>query len=94
MDLYLITINMMKMPGFDRTGPRGEGPRTGRNMGKCGPAPERKSSRTSNDERETGDHPPGWGFFRGLGRGPGRGAGKGRGRGHGRGGRMRMRGGW
>lgn len=25
------------MPGFDRRGPNGEGPRTGRNMGKCRP---------------------------------------------------------
>jgi len=26
-----------KMPGMDRTGPRGEGPMTGRGMGRCGP---------------------------------------------------------
>ncbi|MBW1741526.1 MAG: DUF5320 domain-containing protein [Deltaproteobacteria bacterium] len=26
------------MPGFDRTGPTGEGPRTGRGLGKCGKA--------------------------------------------------------
>lgn len=26
------------MPGFDHTGPSGQGARTGRNMGKCRPA--------------------------------------------------------
>ncbi|MFZ6031188.1 MAG: DUF5320 domain-containing protein [Chloroflexota bacterium] len=26
------------MPGFDRTGPQGAGPRTGRGMGSCNPA--------------------------------------------------------
>jgi hypothetical protein len=25
------------MPGFDRTGPEGKGPRTGRGLGKCNP---------------------------------------------------------
>ncbi|MEX0988637.1 MAG: DUF5320 domain-containing protein [Bacteroidales bacterium] len=25
------------MPGFDRTGPNGQGPRTGRGLGKCKP---------------------------------------------------------
>ncbi len=26
------------MPGFDRTGPEGKGPRSGRELGKCNPA--------------------------------------------------------
>lgn len=32
------------MPNFDRTGPNGEGPRTGRQMGRCG-GKNRSSSR-------------------------------------------------
>lgn len=54
------------MPGFNRTGPSGTGPMTGRQMGRC--------SGNSADF-------PGRGFrnfrrgFRGLGRGAGRGAG-------------------
>ena len=43
------------MPRFDRTGPEGKGPRSGRELGKCNPVPE-----DSPDER---------GFGRGFGRG-------------------------
>ncbi|MFW5730291.1 MAG: DUF5320 domain-containing protein [Desulfonatronovibrionaceae bacterium] len=67
------------MPGRDRTGPMGEGPRTGRQMGLC------KAGRQGQAENA-----PGAGFnmnrgFRGQGgRGPGRGC-RGRGiRGRGR----------
>lgn len=28
------------MPRFDKTGPQGRGPRTGRGMGKCKPKPK------------------------------------------------------
>ncbi len=54
------------MPGFDRTGPEGEGPMTGRKQGRC----------TGNAERQ---QPEGRGL--GLGRGRGRrGSGRGEGR--------------
>lgn len=49
------------MPGFDQTGPDGQGPMTGRKNGKC-----------SGNSIEVGA-----GQGRGLGRGIGRGAGKG-----------------
>ncbi|MFW5657389.1 MAG: DUF5320 domain-containing protein [Bacteroidota bacterium] len=63
------------MPGFDRTGPMGEGSRTGRVLGKC----------TGNQlsEKESNDIPgPGRGQGRGMRRkngrkGPGRGFGGG-----------------
>ena len=35
------------MPGMDRKGPRGEGPRTGRGMGRCRPKAERESTDSS-----------------------------------------------
>ncbi len=57
------------MPRFDRTGPEGEGPRSGRELGKCNPVSE-----DSPDERV---------FGRGFGRGRNQSAGKFRGRGRG-----------
>ena len=51
------------MPGFDRTGPEGQGSRTGRQMGKC-----------SNNENSTSGQEPQMG--QGMGRGMGRGAGR------------------
>ena len=59
------------MPGGDRTGPSGKGPRTGRGLGPCG-----TTEKQLEDNR---------GLGRGLGRGPGRGLGLGRGRGRRRG---------
>lgn len=56
------------MPGFDGTGPRGEGPMTGGARGFCGPDSERGFSY-------------GRGYGRGFGRGRGMGRGCGRGRG-------------
>ena len=54
------------MPGFDRTGPEGKGPRTGRGMGQCNP----KTPKGQNTGRGFGR-----GFFgRGAGRGFGRGS--------------------
>jgi len=47
------------MPAFDGTGPRGEGPLTGRGMGPCGRGFRRGFGR-------------GFGFRRGFGRGMGR----------------------
>lgn len=57
------------MPGFDRTGPEGQGPRTGRQMGKCVKPDEENST----DDNQSG---------RGLGRGMGRGVGRAGGRAH------------
>jgi len=71
------------MPRNDRTGPQGQGPRTGRGLGPCG---TRIEGIPDTEER--------LGFFQRLGRGLGRGfgrlgrgraAGQGRGRGMGRG---------
>jgi len=59
------------MPGFDSTGPAGQGPRTGRQMGKC--KPRKDSNETETDGGENGF------TGRGLGRGLGRGRGRGRG---------------
>jgi hypothetical protein len=67
------------MPGFDRTGPMGEGPRTGRGLGRCGKAKTAVNS----------DVIPGRGPRLGDGavggRGRGRGGGRGRRGGQGRG---------
>ncbi|MFP3860502.1 MAG: DUF5320 domain-containing protein [Bacteroidales bacterium] len=54
------------MPGFDRTGPEGNGPMTGRKLGRCNPnAPERTAEA---DER----YLPGRGLAHRRGRGAGR----------------------
>lgn len=70
------------MPGFNSTGPEGQGPRTGRQMGNCKPRPgqeEAHENSSSNDKgKEHGNRIFG-------GRGPGRGRGFGGGRGFGRG---------
>lgn len=86
------------MPGLDRTGPEGQGSRTGRQMGKC--APRKKASGEATDQTDTSkeniqeedfNNVVGSRLGRFQGRGPGRGAGRGPGRGAGRG---RNRGGW
>ena len=78
------------MPGFDRTGPQGQGPMTGRRMGRCNPETQPKDSDTpANNAEEFKDK----GWF-GYGRGFGRGRGMGRGFRHGFGGRGFGRGGW
>ena len=64
------------MPGLDRTGPWGEGPRTGRQMGKCRPGNNPDDSINNLPER---------GFGPGRGRGYGNRFGRGYGRGSGRG---------
>ena len=61
------------MPGGDRTGPMGQGPRTGRGAGYCGP----------NDQPGFATAGGRGGFGFGFGRGRGRGFGRGRGRGFG-----------
>jgi len=70
------------MPGGDRTGPEGEGQRTGRGLGDCGGA-DAPGAESPNGER-AGRGPRGRG--RGRGRGGG-GGGEGQGRGRGRRGR-------
>jgi len=64
------------MPQGDRTGPQGQGPKTGKGQGKCGPkggtpAPQGQGGRGR-----------GQGSGRGAGRGQGKGSGQGRGRQH------------
>jgi hypothetical protein len=65
------------MPRGDRTGPQGQGPKTGRGMGKCGP---KNQSPASPGQGGIG---AGKGQGRGSGRGTGRSKGKGRGTGKG-----------
>jgi len=69
------------MPRFDRTGPEGQGPRTGRMMGKCAPKNNSNSDNSRNDLPE--DDFRNGGYGRGLGRGYGKGFGRGFGRGFG-----------
>ena len=77
------------MPGFDRTGPSGEGPRTGRGLGKCNPEKDNDLNTEEEDLRggRGGRFRLGQGWWKGGGRGegPGRRAGRGSGRGAGRG---------
>ncbi|MDD4234688.1 MAG: DUF5320 domain-containing protein [Bacteroidales bacterium] len=76
------------MAGFNRKGPLGEGPMTGRGLGRCNPKSEIDENEIKTDERplrlgrraNLGTKEPGSGL-RGAGRGLGRGAGRGQGRG-------------
>lgn len=65
------------MPGLNMTGPGGQGPRTGRGMGRCNPRTDKQLV-----EPEAGNLQAGRGQGLGLGmqRGMGRGRGIGRGR--------------
>lgn len=68
------------MPGLDRTGPEGQGSRTGRQMGRCNP-----DSKPAADKNEAEVSPRGIGLRRGgRASGIGRGRGKGQGRGFGK----------
>ena len=60
------------MPGYDRTGPVGAGPRTGRGLGDCGGS----AGRTTGPEEPYEDRRDGW-FRRPWGGGRGRGRGRG-----------------
>lgn len=40
------------MPGFDKTGPDGEGPLTGRGLGPCGKGNKRQNARDERIEQE------------------------------------------
>lgn len=56
------------MPGYDRTGPQGYGPRTGRGLGRCGPLAARETGIGGPfPENRVGWYGRGWG--RGFGRG-------------------------
>jgi len=69
-------LKQKEMPELDRTGPEGQGSRTGRKMGKC----------SNPEETESGREPlMGRGPGRGMGRGVGRAAKRAYGRGKGRG---------
>lgn len=64
------------MPGLDRTGPEGQGPRSGRGLGKCNPNKE-EANESSNEEKFRAGKGYGRGRFRGGGgRGLGRGSGR------------------
>ena len=77
------------MPGLNRRGPLGEGPRTGRGLGRCNPQNKGKTeeeilqSRMENNSNEESffgrGRQLGYGMGRGLGRGNGLGLGRGRG---------------
>ncbi len=81
------------MPNFNQTGPNGQGPMTGRGMGRCADnVPEKQNDETiqnsETNENIPGDMMPGMGMarrrrFMGGGRGRG-GFGPGRGKGRGR----------
>jgi hypothetical protein len=78
------------MPGLDSTGPEGQGPRTGRQMGKCKPRkgsidPENKKTTPEDNVNPEEESFRGRGLGKGLGFGRGNGPGRGRGRGFGRG---------
>ena len=62
------------MPGLNRKGPQGEGPMTGRRMGRCNPDNRGKSD-DEISQSQNNSFQPGQGMGRGMGRG--RGAGKG-----------------
>lgn len=62
------------MPGLDRKGPQGDGPKTGRGLGKCNPDKKNQDENSGNAE-----------YGQGLGRRTGRGQRAGRGRGRGMG---------
>ena len=64
------------MPQGDRTGPQGQGPKTGKGQGKCGPKGETPASQGQGGR----DRGQGSGKGAGRGQGKGRGAGKGRGK--------------
>ncbi|MBW2264857.1 MAG: DUF5320 domain-containing protein [Deltaproteobacteria bacterium] len=39
------------MPGFDRTGPMGEGPKTGRQLGRCNSKQQTQSAEVDQDQQ-------------------------------------------
>ena len=69
------------MPNFNQTGPMGQGPMTGRRMGRCTNygANLKKDTTPGNESHPADDYPTEWGRGRGLGR-PARGRRQGMGR--------------
>lgn len=68
------------MPGLNRKGPLGEGPMTGRKMGRCNPENRGKTDDEIIENRIPEISEPNKTMGWGLGRGRGRGLGLGRGR--------------
>jgi len=66
------------MPGFNRKGPQGEGPMTGRRMGRCNPNNKGKTDDEILQNRDSSVVPE-QGIGRGLGFGCGLGIGRGQG---------------
>ncbi|MCB8964724.1 MAG: DUF5320 domain-containing protein [Bacteroidales bacterium] len=64
------------MPGFNQTGPMGQGPMTGRRMGRCTNFGANQSRTPNTDKNYPQDAFPGRGF--GFGRGQGGRGGRGR----------------
>ncbi|MDY6837577.1 MAG: DUF5320 domain-containing protein [Thermodesulfobacteriota bacterium] len=66
------------MPGYDRSGPLGEGPRTGRGLGRCGnrSGTQRSDGGPGRGARQDDGTPLGQGFGRGGSRGRGRNRGR------------------
>jgi hypothetical protein len=67
------------MPGFDSTGPSGQGSRTGRKLGQCAPEKDANEDTIETDRVKRRSNGLRLGLGRGLGRGNGRGNGRGRG---------------
>lgn len=66
------------MPGLNQTGPKGQGPMTGRRMGCCGNAGANLTAQTAETSENTHDKLPEIVQEKGLGFGQGRGSGRGR----------------
>lgn len=64
------------MPGFNQRGPAGQGPMTGRRMGRCTNYGANQKSQTTEEETQNQDFGRGFGFGR-RGRGRGRGTNRG-----------------
>ncbi|NJK96090.1 MAG: DUF5320 domain-containing protein [Bacteroidales bacterium] len=69
------------MPGLNKKGPIGDGPMTGRRMGRCNPENRGKTDEEIMQSRDVESPGQGQIFGHGLGRGRGRGFGRGLGRG-------------
>jgi len=67
-ELIILNRKEQIMPGYDKTGPAGEGPRTGRGLGNCPPEEGEKKTPGTTPRKA-----PGLGLGRGAGRGAGRG---------------------
>lgn len=65
------------MSGLNQTGPMGQGPKTGRGMGRCNPENKGKTDDEILQNKDSSQEPsPGIGHGKGLGRGQGRGLGR------------------